>query len=105
MGESCEFKRGLGLDARADLAVLSPGQEGSPGQNSGGAPGSRSGLIIGDFVILDHEGRGAGKTAPRGGHRLVSRKRIVSEKEKITENKKLRDKIVTEKGMYALSES
>jgi hypothetical protein len=48
---------------------------------------------------------GRGKNGPPGGHRLVSRKRIVSEKEKITENKKLRDKIVTEKGMYALSES
>jgi hypothetical protein len=44
-----------------------------------------------DFSTFN-EGRGAGKSTTRGGHRLVSRKRIVREKRKVT-----RKKIVTEK--------
>jgi hypothetical protein len=32
-----------------------------------------------------HEGRGAGKTDPQGGHILVNRKRIVNRKEKLVE--------------------
>jgi hypothetical protein len=70
LGESWDSGLGLGLDAGANLAVLSPGQEGSPGQSRGGAPDSRSGLIMGDFAagrILDHEGRGAGKLDPPWG--------------------------------------
>src|SRR5712692_11582775 len=46
-------------------------------------PDSRSGLILGDFVssrISRHEGRGAGKIDPPGGHRLVSRKENLREK-------------------------
>jgi hypothetical protein len=41
------------------------------------------GVTVG-FSAL-HEGRGAGKTAPMGGHRLVNKKRIVSGKEKLQE--------------------
>ena len=65
---------------------------------------SRSGLIMGDFhrwagregrragqgavnvgFSAFHEGRGAGKTDPRGGHGLVSRKEIVNEKGEVHE--------------------
>ena len=65
---------------------------------------SRSGLIMGDFHrwaghegrrVQDgianvgssafHEGRGAGKNRPPGGHDLVSRKEIVNEKGKVYE--------------------
>jgi hypothetical protein len=34
-----------------------------------------------------HEGRGTGKTDPWGGHVLVSRKKIVKEKEKLAKKK------------------
>jgi hypothetical protein len=81
-GESSGSGRGLGLDARAILAVLSLCQGGSLGPYWDGAPDSSSGLIIGDFTsgqISGHEGRGAGKTDPPGGHIKVNRKKIVRE--------------------------
>jgi hypothetical protein len=69
-GESWDSGRGLGSDARANLGTLPPCQEGSRGQDRGGATDSRIGLIIGDFTLMrsrGHEGRGAGKTDPPGG--------------------------------------
>jgi hypothetical protein len=76
-GESSGSGRGLGLDARAILAVLSLCQGGSLGPYWDGAPDSSSGLIMGDLasgVVSRYEGRRAGKTDPPGGHRLVSGK-------------------------------
>ena len=65
---------------------------------------SRSGLIMGDFhrwaghegrrarqgavnvgFPAFHEGRGAGKTDPRGGHDLVNRKKMFQEREELHE--------------------
>jgi hypothetical protein len=78
-GESWDSGRGLGLDARSNLAVLSPCQEGSHGLFGDRGPDSRSGLIIGDFTsgrVSGHEGWGAGKTdPPPGGHIIVNRKK------------------------------
>ena len=34
-----------------------------------------------------HEGRGAGKTDPQGGHDLVNRKKIVNKKRKAVDKK------------------
>jgi hypothetical protein len=42
-----------------------------------------------------HEGRGAGKSTTPGGHIIVSRKRIVTAKEKLHEKKSYVEKIVT----------
>jgi hypothetical protein len=39
-----------------------------------------------------HEGRGAGKSTTPGGHIIVSRKRIVTGKEKVTRKKLLQKK-------------
>ena len=67
MGESRDSGLDLGLDA---LAVLRGVKKGRSGQNRSGAPDSRTGLIIGDFMygfVSRHEGRGAGKTDPSGG--------------------------------------
>src|SRR5207249_10041904 len=84
-GESRDSRLVPGLNARANLAVLSPCQEGMPrGQNGGGAPDSRTGLIIGDFMcgfVSRHEGRGAEKRTPSGGREknaycLIGKKKL-----------------------------
>jgi hypothetical protein len=80
---------------------------------------SRSGLIMGDFVSrisgregrrpqhypvnvrfsAFHEGRGAGKTDPPGGHRLVNEERIVSEKERFRKDGWGKGMLIFGKGM------
>jgi len=77
LGESQDSRLNPGLDHKAKLAILSAKSERFQGESLEGVLESRSGLIMGDFVsgrISRHEGRGAGKSATLGGHRLVSGK-------------------------------
>src|SRR5436309_6334411 len=83
MGESRLSKQTTGFNGGGFFRVL---KRGSTLERSGDLPDSGLGLITGDFAVsgcLGHEGRGAGKTDPPGGHRLVSGKKIVTVKEKL----------------------